>query len=192
MSALAVLCLVSVLALSSCVSAEERAILPGDSFAVEVDLDLFEVFTYSWSCDVQLDFTVTDPLGNDMPYDVGATSGSGTIPSWTSGTYTLTWDNDGSSIAHLSFDLSDTFSEVENAMSALLWGLIIAAIVIVAVIVIVVIVVVMGGKKTAPPQQMGAPPPMAPQALATGHCPTCGNQIDVNASFCAKCGTRYR
>lgn len=190
-SAIASLCLVAVLALSSCVSADERAISPDDHFAVEVDLDLLEVFTYSWSSDVPLTFTVTDPLGNEIPYETGATYGSGSIPSWSSGTYTLTWFNYGSTVAHLSFNLSETFDEVEGVMSALLWGLIIAAIVIVAVIVIVVLVVVRPGKK-APAQPMPMPPQMASQALATGHCPTCGNAIDVNASFCPKCGTRYR
>lgn len=190
-SAIASLCLVTVLALSSCVSADERAILPDDHFAVEVDLSLLEILTYSWSSDVPLTFTITDPMGNEIPYDTGATYGSGSLPSWSSGTYTLTWFNYGSSVAHLSFNLSEPFNEAEGAMSALLWGLIIAAIIIVAIIVIVVIVVVMGGKKS-PAQPMVAPPPMGSQALATGHCPTCGNPVEKDASFCSKCGTRFR
>ena len=189
-SALAAFCLVSVLAFSSSVSAEERAIPADDSYAVEVELSLLEYFTYSWSSDMQLTFTVTDPTGTEVPYETAATSGSGIIPSYTPGTYTMTWFNYGSSLAHLSFDLSGSFEEAEAALSFVLWALIIAAIVIVAIVVIVVIVVV--GRKKSSTQPSMMPPQVATQALTTGQCPTCGSQIDLNASFCSKCGTRYR
>lgn len=178
------------MAFSSSVSAEERAIPAGDSYAVEVELSLLEYFTYSWSSDVQLNFVVTDPLENEVPYETAATSGSGIIPSYTSGTYTLTWSNEGSSIAHLSFDLSGSFAEAEAALSMVFWMLIIAIIVIIAIVVIVVILVV--GRRRAPTQPSMMPPPVASQALATGQCPTCGRPIDPNAAFCSNCGTRYR
>lgn len=192
LSVLAALCLIAVLALSSTVSAADHAIPPGDSYSVEVELSIFDPFTYSWSSDVPLDFSVQDPLGNEYPYQTDATSGSGILPAYSSGTYTLTWTNGGLTTAHLSFDLSGTFSEVEEGISMLIWTVIIAGIVVVAVVVIIVIVVVMGGKKAPPQPAMGPQPQMASQALATGQCPTCGNQIDPNAMFCQKCGTRYR
>jgi hypothetical protein len=192
LSFLAALCLASVLALSSSVSATEHAIPAGDSYSVEVEMSIWEPFTYSWSSDVPLTFTVEDPLGNEVPYQTGATSGSGILPAYASGTYTLTWTNNGLTLAHLSFDLSGAFAEVEEGLSILMWTVVIAVIVVVAVVVIVVIVVVMGGKKAPPQPVMGPQPQMAAQALATGHCPTCGNPIDPNAMFCQKCGTRYR
>ncbi len=195
LSAVAVLCLVSALAVSSCVSAEERAILAGDSFSVEVELSMLGFLTYSWSSDEPLSFAITDPSGNQFPYGTNTTSGDSTLPLWSSGTYTLTWYNYGSSTSHLSFDLSEPFSEVD-VIEETMWTLtligIIIAVGLVAVVVIVVIVIVMSdkGKKSAPPA--GGPSPLAAQALATGHCPTCGVQIDTSASFCAKCGTRFK
>lgn len=195
LSALAVSCLVSALVVSSCVSAEERAILAGDSFSAEVELSMFDFLTYSWSSDHPLSFVITDPSGNQVPYGSNTTSGDSTLPMWASGTYTLTWYNYGLSTAHLSFDLSAPFSEVE-VIEETMWTLTLIGIIItvaaVAVVVVVVIVVVMGDgkKRSAPPA--GAPSPLASQALATGHCPTCGVQIDTSASFCAKCGTRFK
>ncbi len=191
-SALMAMCLVSALALASGVSADEHAILSGDSYAVEVSLSFTESLEYSWTCDVPLDFVVEDPMGGVYTHVADEESWSAFIIAFTSGTYTLTWTNNGTTVAHLSFDLSDSYGQVEEGISALVWGAIIAVIVIIGVIVVVVIVVVMGGRKTPPQPVMGPQPQMAAQALATGHCPSCGNQIDPNASFCAKCGTRYR
>ena len=191
-SALAAMCLISVLALASSASAEEHAILSGSSYSIEVDLSLAESLEYSWTCDVMLDFTVEDPNGDIYTTVTDRESWSSFVVAFVSGTYTLTWTNEGLTVAHLSYDLSSTSSQVEEGMSFLVWGAIIGVIAIVAVIVIVVIVVVMGGRKAPPQPVMGPQPQMAAQAIATGHCPTCGNQIDPNASFCAKCGTRYR
>lgn len=191
-SALFAMCIVCALALSANVSAEERAILAGDSYSIQVDLDIFEVYTYSWSSDVPLDFTVIDPNSNEYDYQTGDYSGTGMLPSYMSGTYTLIWENPGLTVAHLEFDVSGTFSEAEDAISFMTWALIIAAIVIVAVVVIVVILVVMGGKKAPTPPAPGMQAPMAAQAMATGHCPVCGTMLDPNAAFCSRCGTRYK
>lgn len=195
LSAVAVLCLVSALAVSSCVSAEERAILAGDSFSVEVELSVLDFLTYSWTSDEPLSFVITDPSGNQIPYGTNTTSGDSTLPMLSSGTYTLTWYNYGSSTAHLSFDLSEPFSEAD-VIEETMWTLsligIIIAVALVAVVVIVVIVIVMSDKGKTPAPPAGGPSPLASQALATGHCPTCGVQIDTSASFCAKCGTRFK
>ncbi len=184
--------MVSVLALASSASAEERVIQPGTSFSVEVELSFMEVFTYSWTSDEPLDFVVEDPVGTEYVTLSDVESYSGMLPSYTAGTYTLTWTNPGSALAHLDFDLSGAYGEVEEGLSMLMWAAVIGGIVVTAIIVIVVIVVVMGGKKAPQQQAMGPPPQMAQQAMATGHCPTCGNTIDPNTSFCSKCGTRFR
>lgn len=191
-TALAAICLLSVLALPSCVSAVDHSIQPGDSYLIKVELSVFEIVTYSWDSSVPLTFTVEDSSGNLVTYltETNATSGVGALPP--PGTYTLKWQNNGASVAHLSFYVSDQFSEVEDAMSAFMWAMIIVGIIIVAVVVIIVIVVVMGGKTKHAQPPMGPPPQMATQAMVTGHCPTCGTQLDPNASFCSKCGTRYR
>jgi amino acid transporter len=191
-SALVALCLVSVLALASVVSADEHAILSGDSYSVEASLSLAETLDYSWTCDVLLDFVVEDPTGGVYTYVTDEDSWSAFIIAFISGTYTLTWYNNATTVAHLDFTLSDSFGEVEEGLSMMVWAAIIAGIVILAVVVIVVIVVVMGGRNAPAQPVMGPQPQMTAQAVATGHCPTCGNQIDPNASFCAKCGTRYR
>lgn len=188
------LCLVSALALASNVLAAERTIEPNSSFSIDVELSFMEFCSYEWTSDVPLDFTVYDPEGLSFPYEIDATIADGEIIGYRTGTYTLTWSNDASTTAHLSFDVSDSYKEsgVEEAMSAFMWAMIIVGIIIVAVVVIIVIVVVMGGKTKHAQPPMGPPPQMATQAMVTGHCPTCGTQLDPNASFCSKCGTRYR
>lgn len=191
-SAFMALCMVLVLAVASGVSADEHAILSGDSYSVEVSLSLAESFEYSWTCDVFLDFVVEDPTGSVYTSLTDVNSWSGFIVAFTSGVYTLTWTNNGTTVAHLDFTLSDSYGQVEEGLSVLVWGVIIVGIVLIAVVVIVVIVVVMGGRKAPVQPVMGPQPQMTAQAAATGHCPTCGNQIDPNASFCAKCGMRYR
>ncbi|MEW5747440.1 MAG: zinc ribbon domain-containing protein [Candidatus Thermoplasmatota archaeon] len=190
--ALFALCIVSALALSANVSAEERAILAGDSYSIQVELEIFDISEYSWSSDVPLDFALIDPDGTEYISQTGAYSGTGWLPSYMSGTYTLTWENPGLTVAHLEFDVSGAFTEAEEAISFMTWALIIAAIVIVAVVVIVVVVVVMGGRKAPAPPAPGMQAPMAAQAMATGHCPVCGTMLDPNAAFCSRCGTRYK
>ncbi|MGD9963061.1 MAG: zinc ribbon domain-containing protein [Thermoplasmata archaeon] len=192
LSVLTVLCLMSALAVSSCASAESRAILAGDSYSVEVELSVLDFLTYSWSSDIPLSLTLQDPSGYEVPLGSNTTSGEGTLPSWEAGTYTLTWHNYASyATAHLDFDLSEPYDEsgVEDAMSAFVMIGIIVVVVLIAVVVVIVLVVVMGNKKE-PAQQ--APPPMASRALETGHCPTCGSPIDKDASFCARCGAKFR
>jgi hypothetical protein len=191
-SALFALCIVAALSLSANVSAEERAILAGDSYSIQVELDFLEFCDYSWSSDVPLDFTVLDPSSTEIIQQEDAYSGTGFVPSMTAGTYTLTWENPGLSVAHLEFDVSGTFSEAEEAISFVTWALIIGAIVIVAIVVIVVIIVVMGGKKAPAPPAPGMQAPMAAQAMATGHCPVCGTMMDPSAAFCSRCGTRFK
>lgn len=190
---LAVLSIVSLafaLSLSGNASAAERAITPGDSYSVEVELSFIQPLTYSWSSDVTLDFVIQDSSGVVVLSVDDSMSEDNMYVSLVSGTYTVTWSNDHSVVAHLTFTLSGAFEEVSEGLSMLMWGLIIAGIVIVAVVVIVVIVVVMGSR--GPSQPVGPPAQTTSQALVTGHCPTCGNTIDPNTSFCAKCGTRFR
>lgn len=191
-STLVTLCLVSVLSLASTVSAEEHAIQSGDSYSIEVELSFMEMFSYSWTSDVGIDFLIEDPVGNSYLSIEDTTSWSSVLPAITAGTYTLIWTNNAISIAHLSFDVSGTFNEVEQGITTMIWVGVIVGIIIIGVIVVVVIILV-GGKKKAPTQtMMGPQPQMAAQALATGHCPTCGMQIDPNAAFCSKCGARFR
>lgn len=189
---LTVLSLAFAMALAGNASAAERAIQPGESYSVEIELSFIEPLTWSWSSDVSLDFAILDPSGTEVVNVSDSTSESDIYVSVVSGTYTVTWDNDHAVIAHLTFTLSAPFEDASEGLSALMWGLVIAGIIVVAVVVIVVIVVVMGSRKPQPQQPMGPPPQMTSQALASGRCPNCGTTIDPNTSFCARCGTRFR
>ena len=191
-SALFALCIASVLVLPAAVSAEEHAIMSGDSYTVDFDLDMLDMFTYSWSSDVDLDFTVRDPNGDLYYSALDQDSYNGIIVAGLSGTYTMTWENNGLTTAHLEYDIAGAANEAENALSFVLWVVILAALIIVAIIVIVVVVVVMGKKKAPAQPAPGQQSPLAAQALATGHCPNCGTALDPNTSFCSRCGTKYK
>jgi hypothetical protein len=186
-----IVCLAFALALSMNAAADEHAIPAGESYSLEVELSSGELFSYSWSSNVDLDFSVRDPSGivvqseSSVDFDVDVLWPS------TSGTYTLRWVNNEAVAAQLTYDLHG-FGYVEDAISWVFWGAVIAAIVIVSIVVIVVIVVVMGGRKTPAQQPAGPQPQAAAQAAATGHCPTCGTLLDPNASFCPRCGMRYK
>jgi uncharacterized membrane protein len=182
----------SLLALSLNASAEDRAIRAGESLDITVDLSFGEIFSYSWSSDVGVDFVLKAPSGTAYMTVTDSTSWDGFLPVVETGAYTLTWTNNDIVIAHLEFDVSSPFDEVEQAMSTMVWILIIAGIVLVSIVVIVVILVVMGGKKAPAQPQVGPDPQMIAQGAATGHCPTCGVQMDPNAAFCSKCGARFR
>ena len=86
-------------------------------------------------------------------------------------------------VAHLDFTLSDSYGQVEEGLSVLVWGVIIVGIVLIAVVVIVVIVVVMGGRKAPVQPVMGPQPQMTAQAAATTARPTRAAVIRSRASW---------
>ena len=185
-------CLLCAFALAANVAADQQTIPANQSFVKDVELEAGVLFTYNWNSNVDLDFSIRDPQGVVVKSESSTDFDVDVLWPSTTGTYRLTWENENLVSAQLDYELQG-MSVVEDALSFVFWMMIIAIIVIMVVVAIVVIVVVVGGKKKGAAQQpMGPPPLVVSQAAATGHCPTCGTALDPNASFCARCGTRYR
>jgi len=169
-------------------SANIVTIAPGDSYTKTVKASLNEIMPYVWSSDVTLHFTVTAP-GSVVLTDEDTYYGSDVMTADQAGTYTFTWENTGSTAATL--NVMNFFSDVEHGISNFMWGLFIAVIVVIVVIIVIVLVVMSGDKKKTQPIQQFGPmaPPMAPVG---GNCPMCGNPVDPQGMFCAKCGAKLR
>ena len=173
-------------ALPANASAESRAIPAGGSFTRSVTVDASQLMPYSWSSDESLYFTVTDPDGI-MITSMNSTFRVDVLTASTSGTYSFTWQNLGTSSANLNYDLNF----IGHGISSLILGALIAVIVVIVIIIVIVVVVMSAGRTKTQPAQLYAPvgPPMA---LVGGNCPMCGSPVDPQGTFCARCGARLR
>jgi hypothetical protein len=173
------------------VRAATQTIAAGDHFDRTVTIDsVTDVWTYSWTSNVNLDFVVYDAAMTVVDSHTG-TSYSSQI-SWSDGAgdYIVRWENTGASSAILTYSLTNPFGDVQHGISNIVTIGIITGVIIFVVILLVVFFVVMGGRKkqvSQPPMagQVWAPPPVG------GRCPTCGNTLVAGAKFCEKCGTRF-
>lgn len=171
--------------------ADIQPISAGDHFDKTVTIDSFtDVWSYSWSSNVPLHFQVFNSV-SVLIYESTGTSDTGQVTYTSStGTYTLRWQNDGSSSATLNYDVTNIFGDVQHGLSNLVLIAAIVGVIIIAVIILIVVFVIMAGRKkqvSQPPMagQVWAPPPVG------GRCPTCGNTLVAGAKFCEKCGTRF-
>jgi len=167
-------------------SAESRAIPAGRSFTRNVTVDTGQFMPYSWSSNEGLYFTVTDPDGIVIT-SVNNTFHVGVLTASTSGTYSFTWQNLGTSSANLNYDLNF----LGHGISSLILGALIGVIVIIVIIIVIVVVVMSAGRtKTQPAQLYAAVGP--PMAVVGGNCPMCGSPVDPQGTFCARCGAKLR
>jgi hypothetical protein len=189
------------LAIAQGVSADTKTLGPGGTFSETVHASQLDFVNWTWSTSPSTDvqFVVTQPDGTEIR-NITANSETYFTIAGSAGTYTMTWNNLGSSSVVLTYDVgtfSGGFQPVEHALDLFVIMLAVGAIAVVVIIVLVVFVSMKGDKKTAKqtvygPQGQHAPPGESPAPFIPGMCPKCGSHIDSQHVFCPKCGARVR
>jgi type II secretory pathway pseudopilin PulG len=156
-SMIALMALVTSLAVPSLVSATEVTIDAGETHTKTYDLDDFGWVSWSWTVEGfdSVDFWVEDSNGQRYDEEYDETWDAGLYYADSDGKYYLKWRNDGVTPITVDYTLSSFGSNpiVEDAANAMLWTGIIIAVIIIVIIVVVVVAVVMSGKKKPDAQQ---------------------------------------
>jgi len=191
---------VSVLAVSSNVSADTQLLEPGIPFVFTEVADAMAYITCNWSVTSSADihFTVSAPDGSTLVDSTGSSYDS-ILLAPDSGEYAFKWTNTELSSVNLTFTVVSQSTGIhvsERIYDAVFLGILVGAIVIVMVIALVIVIGMKGGRKPQP-HAVGATTRKgatgeAPSPYVPGMCPRCGSPIDSIHAYCPKCGHRVR
>ncbi|OGS42478.1 MAG: hypothetical protein A3K67_06195 [Euryarchaeota archaeon RBG_16_62_10] len=182
------------------VSADTRTLSPGVPFSVDANADFGDQVNYTWSTAPAgsiVRFVITDPDG-DVIYNQTMTGADSELFFLQEGEYTFTWTNLEPSSITLNYDVEVWdigIPNVGDAFDAALFVAIIGVVVVAVVIAIVIYLVFVGGKKKQAQQPVygsQGPGPVYQAPQTPGVCPTCGSPVEPQASFCSRCGARFR
>lgn len=181
--------------------ADTRSLDPGASFSVDYSADFGDRINYTWHTQQTGDlvrFVILEPSGDEIA-NLTQSSWDNQIFVLDDGTYTFTWTNVESNEVTVIYTVNVWdigVPDVGEALDAVVLGMIIAVIVIVVVIALIIVFVVMGDKRKQTQQPVygpqGTAPGYQPAAAPPSMCPTCGSPVDPQASFCSRCGARFR